>query len=105
MSRIFVRGVGAVSPAGWGVEPLRQAVEQQRQLAVKELARPGWKKPLRVRTVPAPDPRPAFFGHARLAGPTIIKERVRAIGAQLAIDSAPGRGTRLEVLMPQDAHA
>jgi len=91
VSRIFVRGVGAVSPAGWGVEPLRQAVEQGQQagkpagqqasspaglpacrpagvplLPVKELARPGWNKPLVVRTVPAPNPRPAFFGHARL---------------------------------------
>ena len=66
MSRIFVCGAGAVSPAGWGVEPLRQAVGRGRQLAVKELARPGWEKPLRVRTVPPPNPRPVFFGHARL---------------------------------------
>jgi signal transduction histidine kinase len=34
-------------------------------------------------------------------GPAIIKERVRAIGGQLTIDSVPGRGSRLEVLVPQ----
>lgn len=89
MSRIFVRGVGAVSPAGWGVEPLRQAVEQQRQLGVKELSRPGWKKPLRVRTVPAPDPRPSFFSHARLRRSSPISQyavaaALEALGADLA---------------------
>lgn len=39
---------------------------------------------------------------ARDAGPMIIKERVRAIGGQLAINSTPGRGSRLEVLVPQE---
>lgn len=38
---------------------------------------------------------------ARRSGPVIIKERVRAIGGQLAIHSEPGRGARLEVLVPQ----
>jgi len=66
VSRIFVRGTGAVSPAGWGMESLRAAMEQGQPLPVKELVRPGWKKPLQVRTVPPPNPRPAFYGHARL---------------------------------------
>jgi signal transduction histidine kinase len=34
-------------------------------------------------------------------GPVIIKERVRAIGARLAIQSDPGRGARLEVWLPR----
>jgi len=38
---------------------------------------------------------------ARRTGPIVIKERVRAIGGQLAIDSTPGHGSRLEVLVPQ----
>ena len=33
-------------------------------------------------------------------GPQVIKERVRNIGAELAIESLPGRGTRLEVTVP-----
>lgn len=37
-------------------------------------------------------------------GPTVIKERVKAIGGQLALDSTPGHGTRLEVLVPQETH-
>jgi len=39
---------------------------------------------------------------ARRTGPTIIKERVRAIGGQLSISSRPGKGARLEVLVPQE---
>jgi 3-oxoacyl-[acyl-carrier-protein] synthase II len=89
MSRIFVQGAGAVSPAGWGAEPLRQAVEQGQQLVVKELARPGCKKPLRVRTVPSPDPRPAFLGHARLRRSSPISQyavaaALEALGADIA---------------------
>jgi signal transduction histidine kinase len=41
---------------------------------------------------------------ARSGGPMIIKERVRAIGGHLAIESRPGRGSRLEVLVPQERH-
>jgi signal transduction histidine kinase len=33
-------------------------------------------------------------------GPQVIKERVRAIGGRVAIDSRPGRGSRLEVHLP-----
>lgn len=33
-------------------------------------------------------------------GPMIIKERVRAIGGQLSIESMPGRGSRLEITLP-----
>src|SRR6266568_4973592 len=35
---IGVRGVGAVSPAGWGMEPLRVALDRAAALAVRELA-------------------------------------------------------------------
>lgn len=47
------------------------------------------------------------FTHADLEsgrrGPTIIKERVKAIGGQLAIDTT-SRGTKLEILVPQTLH-
>ena len=35
-------------------------------------------------------------------GPVIIKERVRSIGGSLAIESAPGRGARLEITFPNE---
>ncbi len=66
MSGIFVHGLGAVSPAGWGVAPLRDAMEKNVPLPVQPLARPGWEKSLFVRSVPPPPERPAFFAHPRL---------------------------------------
>jgi len=48
-----------------------------------------------------------FAGRFRLAeldsfrrGPTIIKERVRAVGGDLLLESTPGRGCRLEITVP-----
>jgi signal transduction histidine kinase len=38
-------------------------------------------------------------------GPMVLKERVRGIGGDLAIESTPGRGARLEILLPNDAYA
>jgi signal transduction histidine kinase len=33
-------------------------------------------------------------------GPVVIKERVRSLGGELAIESSPGRGARLEIVLP-----
>src|SRR2546422_11673924 len=63
---IFIHGIGAVSPAGWGVAALRAALDKGEPLPVKEIARPGWTQPLRVRQVPPANPRPAFPNHPRL---------------------------------------
>lgn len=35
-------------------------------------------------------------------GPMIIRERVRLIGGQLTVESNPGQGTRLEVIVPRN---
>jgi signal transduction histidine kinase len=37
-------------------------------------------------------------------GPTVIKERVRAVGGDLLIESTPGHGSRLEITVPQKGH-
>jgi hypothetical protein len=66
VSRIFVHGLGAVSPAGWGVPALRSSLENEKPLPEQSLARPGWDKPLPVRAVPPPPVRPAFLAHPRL---------------------------------------
>jgi 3-oxoacyl-(acyl-carrier-protein) synthase len=66
MSRIFVAGIGAVSPAGWNVAALRTALARNEPLPVQTLARPGWEQPLHVRLVPDPPVRPAFLAHPRL---------------------------------------
>ena len=66
MSRIFIAGLGAVSPAGWGVVALREALDRKQPLPVQSLARPGWEKPLAARLVPNPPVRPDFLAHPRL---------------------------------------
>jgi hypothetical protein len=63
---IFVHGLGAVSPAGWGVAALRDALKKGLPIPAQALARPGWEKNLQVRSVPQPISRPAFFAHPRL---------------------------------------
>jgi two-component system sensor histidine kinase DegS len=46
------------------------------------------------------------LSHARLdaerKGPYVIKERVQALGGELTIVTAPGRGARLEILLRQE---
>jgi signal transduction histidine kinase len=37
-------------------------------------------------------------------GPLAIKERVRTIGAQLVVESVPGKGTRIEVSLPKNTY-
>jgi 3-oxoacyl-(acyl-carrier-protein) synthase len=66
MNRIYVRGLGAVSPAGWGLPALRSALARGEPLPTTAVSRPAWDKPLSVREVPAPVPRPAFLAHPRL---------------------------------------
>jgi len=53
-----------------------------------------------------------FVGRLRLAdldasgrGPSIIRERVHAIGGELIVSSTPGQGSRLEVQVPQEIRA
>lgn len=66
--RITIAGIGAVSPAGWGVAPLRELMEVRAPLARQTLTRPGPDSArtlsvLRVPKAPVPAPFPA---HPRL---------------------------------------
>ena len=66
MSRVFVSGLGAVSPAGWDVAALREALERGEPLPVQPLERPGWERPLKARWCRLPNDAPAFLVHPRL---------------------------------------
>lgn len=66
VTRIFISGLGAVSPAGWGCASLLQGLEPGHQPLPQLLDRPGWPRPLSVLRVPPPLPRPAFTGHPRM---------------------------------------
>jgi 3-oxoacyl-(acyl-carrier-protein) synthase len=86
MSRIFVPGAGAVSPAGWGVAALREALNRDEPLPVQTLARPGWEKSLRVRTVPPLAERPAFLAHPRLRRASVLAQHTVAAALE-ALDA------------------
>jgi 3-oxoacyl-(acyl-carrier-protein) synthase len=84
MSRVFVCGLGAVSPAGWGVAALREALDRGTPLPSQPLDRPGWDKPLRVRPVPPPAVRPAFLAEPRLRRASPISQYVAAAALEAA---------------------
>jgi hypothetical protein len=89
VSRIFVHGLGAVSPAGWDVAALRGALKNNLPLPAQALARPGWEKTLQVRSVPQPISRPAFFAHPRLRRANsltqfVVASALEALGEDVA---------------------
>jgi 3-oxoacyl-(acyl-carrier-protein) synthase len=100
MGEIFICGMGAVSPAGWGVEALRLALRQDNPITPKELTRPGWPHTMRARVVPPPAPRPTFVNHARLRRTSLIAQH--AVGAALeAVGEKPAaaNGAQLGIIM------
>ncbi|HEV2454397.1 MAG TPA: hypothetical protein VGY98_09050 [Verrucomicrobiae bacterium] len=71
MSRIFVAGIGAVSPAGWTVAAMREALDGGTTLSPQPLvgtttSTEHGRTSLLARLVPAPAARPAFLSHPRL---------------------------------------
>lgn len=88
MSRIFVRGVGAVSPAGWGARPLLDALRANTPLPVQELAAPSGRR-FPVRLVPPHTTRPAWLAHPRLRRASSISHFALAAALE-ALDPWPG---------------
>lgn len=82
MSRVFVAGIGAVSPAGWSVAALREALDKGEPLPVQSLARPGRDQPLRARLVPNPPTRPEFLAHPRLRRASPITHYTAAVALE-----------------------
>ena len=101
MTRIFVAGIGAVSPAGWNVAALRDALAKSEPLPVQTLARPGWDKPLRARLVPNPPTRPEFLTHPRLRRSSPITHYAAAAALEAVVGlraSADAKKLRLGVI-------
>jgi 3-oxoacyl-[acyl-carrier-protein] synthase III len=98
MSDVFVRGVGAVSPAGWGMEPLRKALADGTPLPNKDVSRPGWDKPLPVRQVQILQVRPTFFAHARLRRASPISQYAVAAALEALGKDRPDAG-RVGIIM------
>jgi 3-oxoacyl-(acyl-carrier-protein) synthase len=101
VNRIQVSGLGAVTPAGWGVGPLRGALEAGQPLATQTLDRPGWDKPFTARRVPEPSPRPAFLAHPRLrrASPLTHYATAAVLEALGRLEPDPPRPRRLGLVV------
>ena len=90
MSGIFLSGCGAVSPAGWGQEKLLVALHSSELPASQTIERPGWTRPLTVRRVPAPNPRPAWAAHARMRRAAAISQFAMGAAAEALGSSTDG---------------
>jgi len=89
LSRLFIRGCGVVSPAGWGMESFRQAMAADADLPSKPVPRPGSSATMSGRSVPPPNPRPAILTHPRL-------RRVSPISQYATFAAAESLGGDLE---------
>jgi hypothetical protein len=83
MSRIFVAGLGAVSPAGWSVSAMRDALDQGKPLPTQPLE-PRHDKPLLARLVPNPSVRPDFLSHPRLRRASAITHYTASVALEAA---------------------
>ncbi len=101
MNRVFVSGLGAVSPAGWGVPALRTALAAGKPLPTKTIERPGWEKPFTARLVPDPSPQPAFTSHPRLRRASPLTHYVAAavLEALSQFRADPSRAPRLGLIV------
>ncbi|HUA38510.1 MAG TPA: hypothetical protein VMA35_08990 [Candidatus Sulfopaludibacter sp.] len=97
MSRIFVAGMGAVSPAGWKLADLRQALRNGEPLPVQTLQRPGWQKPLRTRPIPNPAERLEFLAHPRLRRASPITHYVVAAALEATAGLRASRDSNLRL--------
>lgn len=88
MSGIYVRGLGAVSPAGWGVAALREALRQSARPSQRQVQCPG-RAVFSAQGVPALPARPPFAAHARLRRTSPIGQYT--VGAALEALGGDGR--------------
>lgn len=82
MTRIAVTGCGAVTPAGWGMKTLRELLAGNEPLPTTELAVPGNRPPLRVRTVPQPPHRFDFLANPRLRRTSPVSQHAVAAAVE-----------------------
>lgn len=98
MNGVVITGLGAVSPAGWGVDSLIARLASGDPVEVMPLERPGWTKPLKVRRVPTPASRPTEFAHPRLRRSGLISQFAAVAAVEALTDSQARTGAKPERL-------
>lgn len=96
---VFIGGIGAVSPAGWNLAALRDALAKNEPLPPQELSRPGLERALRILRVPPPNPRPAFMAHARLRRTSPITQFAVSAALEALGPRDPGSTSRIGVVV------
>jgi hypothetical protein len=91
MSCVYVCGLGAVSPAGWGVAPLLGALRTGEALPVARIQAPTGGSSHQVRTVPVPATRPTWMTHPRLRRASTISHCALAAALETLPSSGPCR--------------
>lgn len=101
MSGIGIAGVGAVSPAGWGVAALRSALERGAPLPPTLVPRPDGGRALPVREVPPLTPAPPWTTHPRLrrASPITLYAVSAVHEASLMAGGSAEPSTRLGLVL------
>lgn len=97
--QVFISGLGAVSPAGWNVAAMRDALAKERTIAQQDLSRPGLERPLRVLRVPPPEVRPPFVSHARLRRTSPITQFAVSAALEALGPREPRSTSRLGVVV------
>ena len=97
MTRIAIAGWGAVSPAGWSVGALRDAVAKGESLVPGQLEKPG-PGDVRAIRVPPPNQKPGFMAHARLRRSSPITQYAVSAGLE-ALGAEPGDTSDVGVVL------
>lgn len=84
MSPVYICGLGAVTPAGWGVAALRDWMDAGQPAPIRRTEDPI---PSQGRVVSAPNPRPKVLGHPRLRRSSSISQFAAAAAVE-AVDDA-----------------
>ena len=96
---VFISGLGAVSPAGWNVAAMRDALAKEASFPEQDLPRPGLERPLRVLRVPVPGSRPSFITHARLRRTSPITQFAMAAALEALGPREPRSTSRIGVVV------
>jgi hypothetical protein len=94
---LYICGLGAVSPAGWGVQAMREALDKGQPLPSQPLDRPSPGQSVCARLVPAPAVRPAFLAHPRLRRTSPITHYAAAAALEAATGLRAGTGSKLRL--------
>jgi hypothetical protein len=88
--RLFVHGVGVVSPAGWGLPEFREVWERRRLIEPASLPHPDGR-PRPVYRVPPPPVRPPWALHPRMRRASLLSHFALAAGLEALGDGATPR--------------